>query len=174
MLNDARTQGVGGASVSSAFQQTPQLSPWHYSAFACRQWPITQGYLRRRRAVLRYSTAKTDPQSVWLQQLIARRGHNCAAVALANASASWFPIRDPWLAPLSPKRAARSSAGSRATLSIDFNRRRVGDRGQRRPYPGRRLARCGCESPSCRWPTSRQAMGRNLCNVGGTHRSDMA
>lgn len=39
------------------------------------------------RAVLRYSTTKTDPQSVWLQQLIARRGHNCAAVALANKNA---------------------------------------------------------------------------------------
>ncbi|MCY1286923.1 Transposase IS116/IS110/IS902 family protein [compost metagenome] len=36
------------------------------------------------RAVLRYSTTKTDPQSVWL---LARRGHNCAAVALANKNA---------------------------------------------------------------------------------------
>ncbi|WP_175912693.1 IS110 family transposase [Burkholderia sp. BCC1640] len=39
------------------------------------------------RAVLRYAVAKTDPQSRWLQQLIARRGHNCAAVALANKNA---------------------------------------------------------------------------------------
>ncbi len=39
------------------------------------------------RAVLRYATRKVDPQSVWLQQLIARRGHNCAAVALANKNA---------------------------------------------------------------------------------------
>lgn len=39
------------------------------------------------RAVLRYATAKTDRHSVWLQQLIARRGYNCAAVALANKNA---------------------------------------------------------------------------------------
>lgn len=39
------------------------------------------------RAVLRYATKKVDPQSIWLQQLIARRGHNCAAVALANKNA---------------------------------------------------------------------------------------
>jgi transposase len=30
---------------------------------------------------------KTDPHSIWLQQLIARRGYNCAAVALANKNA---------------------------------------------------------------------------------------
>lgn len=39
------------------------------------------------RAVLRYVAGKTDARSVWLQQLIARRGHNCAAVALANKNA---------------------------------------------------------------------------------------
>jgi transposase len=36
------------------------------------------------RAVLRYVKVRTDVHSVWLQQLIARRGYNCAAVALAN------------------------------------------------------------------------------------------
>lgn len=40
------------------------------------------------RAVLRYATTKADPRSLWLQQLIARRGHNCAAVALANKNGS--------------------------------------------------------------------------------------
>jgi len=39
------------------------------------------------RAVLRYAPTKTDPQSIWLQELMARRGHNCAAVALANRNA---------------------------------------------------------------------------------------
>jgi transposase len=39
------------------------------------------------RAVLRYAPKKTDPQSIWLQALMARRGHNCAAVALANRNA---------------------------------------------------------------------------------------
>ncbi|BDC44790.1 hypothetical protein PTKU15_80870 [Paraburkholderia terrae] len=39
------------------------------------------------RAVLRYAPTKTDPQSVWLQELMARRGDNCAAVALANRNA---------------------------------------------------------------------------------------
>jgi transposase len=39
------------------------------------------------RAVLRYVKGKTDPQSVWLQQMIARRGHNCTAVALAKKNA---------------------------------------------------------------------------------------
>lgn len=44
-------------------------------------------FIHGARAVLRYVKAKTDPQSIWLQQLIARRGHNCAAVALANKNA---------------------------------------------------------------------------------------
>ncbi len=39
------------------------------------------------RAVLRHAPTKTDPQSLWLQELMARRGHNCAAVALANRNA---------------------------------------------------------------------------------------
>jgi transposase len=37
--------------------------------------------------VLRYVVGKTDDQSRWLQDLIARRGYNRAAVALANKNA---------------------------------------------------------------------------------------
>ena len=39
------------------------------------------------RTVLRYAVGKTDVQSRWLQDLIARRGYNRAAVALANKNA---------------------------------------------------------------------------------------
>lgn len=39
------------------------------------------------RTVLQYAAGKTDQRSRWLQQLIARRGYNCAAVALANKNA---------------------------------------------------------------------------------------
>ena len=39
------------------------------------------------RAVLRYVKSKIDAHSIWLQQLIARRGYNCTAVALANKNA---------------------------------------------------------------------------------------
>lgn len=39
------------------------------------------------RTVLQYAAGKTDKHSRWLQQLIARRGYNCAAVALANKNA---------------------------------------------------------------------------------------
>jgi transposase len=39
------------------------------------------------RAVIRTVRGKTDPLSLWLQQLIARRSVNCAAVALANKTA---------------------------------------------------------------------------------------
>jgi transposase len=39
------------------------------------------------RTVLRYVAGKTDAQSRWLQDLIARRGYNRAAVALANKNA---------------------------------------------------------------------------------------
>ncbi|MEI7297967.1 IS110 family transposase [Paraburkholderia tropica] len=39
------------------------------------------------RTVLQYASGKTDKRSRWLQQLIARRGYNCAAVALANKNA---------------------------------------------------------------------------------------
>ena len=39
------------------------------------------------RTVLQYAAAKTDKRSRWLQQLITRRGYNCAAVALANKNA---------------------------------------------------------------------------------------
>jgi len=44
------------------------------------------------RAVLRYVAAKTDARSVWLQQLIVRRGYNCAAVALANKNARLIQV----------------------------------------------------------------------------------
>ena len=36
------------------------------------------------RAALRTSGTKTDRTSRWVQQLVARRGHNRATVALAN------------------------------------------------------------------------------------------
>ena len=39
------------------------------------------------RSVLRYTAGKTDARSRWLQDLIARRGYNRAAVALANKNA---------------------------------------------------------------------------------------
>jgi transposase len=39
------------------------------------------------RSALRYAVGKTDAQSRWLQDLIARRGYNRAAVALANKNA---------------------------------------------------------------------------------------
>lgn len=39
------------------------------------------------RSVLRYAAGKTDAQSRWLQDLVARRGHNRATVALANKNA---------------------------------------------------------------------------------------
>jgi transposase len=39
------------------------------------------------RAVLRFIGGKTDKQSLWLQALVARRGMNIAAVALANKNA---------------------------------------------------------------------------------------
>lgn len=39
------------------------------------------------RVVLRYAAGKADPRSRWLQDLIARRGYNRAAVALANKNA---------------------------------------------------------------------------------------
>lgn len=39
------------------------------------------------RAVLRYVANKTDPRSRWLRELVARRGYNRAAVALANKNA---------------------------------------------------------------------------------------
>jgi transposase len=39
------------------------------------------------RAVLKYCNNKQDRQSLWLQQLIERRGFNKAAVALANKNA---------------------------------------------------------------------------------------
>jgi transposase len=39
------------------------------------------------RSVLKYVAGKTDARSRWLQELIARRGYNRAAVALANKNA---------------------------------------------------------------------------------------
>ncbi|NYE64242.1 transposase [Duganella sp. 1224] len=39
------------------------------------------------RVVLRYAIGKADARSRWLQDLIARRGYNRAAVALANKNA---------------------------------------------------------------------------------------
>jgi transposase len=39
------------------------------------------------RAVLAVCSGKTDPLNIWLQALIARRGFNKAAVALANKNA---------------------------------------------------------------------------------------
>lgn len=39
------------------------------------------------RTVLQYVAKKTDAQSRWLQDLIARRGYNRASVALANKNA---------------------------------------------------------------------------------------
>jgi transposase len=50
------------------------------------------GYLRTllihgARSVLKYVAGKTDARSRWLQELIARRGYNRAAVALANKNA---------------------------------------------------------------------------------------
>ena len=39
------------------------------------------------RSVLRYAAGKTDARSRWLQELIARRGYNRAAVAMANKNA---------------------------------------------------------------------------------------
>ncbi len=39
------------------------------------------------RTVLQYVAGKTDAQSRWLQDLIARRGYNRATIALANKNA---------------------------------------------------------------------------------------
>jgi transposase len=39
------------------------------------------------RSVLRYAAGKVDAQSKWLRELVARRGYNRAAVALANKNA---------------------------------------------------------------------------------------
>jgi transposase len=66
--------------------RTPTVFVWRQAASAGRRGDT---YLRTllihgARAVLRYVKAKTDPLSIRLQQLIARRGYNCAAVALAS------------------------------------------------------------------------------------------
>jgi transposase len=37
--------------------------------------------------LLRYVAGKADVRSIWLQQLIGRRGHDFAAVALASKNA---------------------------------------------------------------------------------------
>jgi transposase len=56
----------------------------------CRALPTTNLrtlLIQGARAVLRFVKSRTDMHSVWLQQLIARRGYNCTAVALANHNA---------------------------------------------------------------------------------------
>src|SRR3546814_10443050 len=69
-------------------------------------------------------------------------------------------------APVSPKRAARSVAGRRATLSIEIAQRCVGDRDERWPHPGGCLDRGGGE----RFLVAGRQMTRcNLCDVGGAH-----
>ena len=59
------------------------------------------------RTVLRYVSGKTDAQSRWLQDLIARRGYNRAAVALANKNARVIQVL------LSSDTTYRSSATAR-------------------------------------------------------------
>lgn len=48
------------------------------------------------RAVLRWSEKKTDMQSMWIKSLVARRGNNKAAVALANkiARTAWALVHE--------------------------------------------------------------------------------
>jgi hypothetical protein len=47
------------------------------------------------RSTLYHARRKTDPRSLWLQRLQAKRGHNVAAVALANKNAriAWALLR---------------------------------------------------------------------------------
>ena len=46
------------------------------------------------RAALRYAPTKTDSQSIWLQELMARRGHKCAAAGEAvKRIEAWHRIR---------------------------------------------------------------------------------
>jgi hypothetical protein len=68
------------------------------------------------RATLYHARQKTDPRSLWLRRLQAKRGHNLAVVALANKNAriSWALLRfgqayRPTLAHAPAPRARRSS-----------------------------------------------------------------
>ena len=47
------------------------------------------------RSTLYHARRKTDPRSLWLQRLQAKRGHNVATVALANKNAriAWALLR---------------------------------------------------------------------------------
>ena len=81
------------------------------------------------RSTLYHARRKTDPRSLWLQRLQAKRGHNVAAVALANKNAriAWALLRfgqayRPLLAhaPI-PERGptpAASAPGRRAGLTL--------------------------------------------------------
>jgi LacI family transcriptional regulator len=66
-------------------------------------------------------------------------------VQQTQKSFSIIVLATPRPAPVSPKRAARSSAGRRATLSIDLTRCSVGDRDERRPHPCGGVDRIGCK-----------------------------
>src|SRR3546814_4253474 len=57
-------------------------------------------------------------------------------VQQTQKSFSMIVSTTPRPAPVSPKRAARSVAGRRATLSIEIAQRCVGDRDERWPHPG--------------------------------------
>ena len=85
------------------------------------------------RSTLYHARRKTDPRSLWLQRLQAKRGHNVAAVALANKNAriAWALLRfgqayRPLLAhaPI-PERGptpAASAPGRRAGLTLKLHR----------------------------------------------------
>lgn len=51
------------------------------------RWTLRTLLIYGARAVLRFVKTKSDVRSVWLQLLMARRGYNCAVVALANHNA---------------------------------------------------------------------------------------
>src|SRR3546814_20705111 len=85
-------------------------------------------------------------------------------VQQTQKSFSMIVSTTPRPAPVSPKRAARSVAGRRATLSIEIAPRCVGDRDERWPHPGGCLERGGGE----RFLVAGRQMTRgNLCDVGG-------
>ena len=85
------------------------------------------------RSTLYHARRKTDPRSLWLQRLQAKRGHNVAAVALANKNAriAWALLRfgqayRPNLAhaPVAERGAtpAASAPGRRAGLTLKLHR----------------------------------------------------
>ncbi|MGX7002392.1 IS110 family transposase [Caballeronia sp. KNU42] len=92
---------VGAVGDAKQFSNGRHLAAWlglvprQYSSGKARLQGISKrgdSYLRTllihgARTVLQYAASKTDKRSRWLQQRIARRGHNCAAVALANKNA---------------------------------------------------------------------------------------